>query len=229
MKPTRVAELEKRLEDLTSRLDTVSRQPPTPPDSTDTATSPSPVQCIHEHSKKWKGRFMFSHLFPNEIPAEIPANAATSIVRQAIHPDTFFLGSSREENQPDRASLTNSDENATVDSPEPQTPRPGKQQPPSQEAPWPDPPEAEQLLAQALAYMMPLFPFIVIPASVTATELRQSRPFLWKALMMGACYYDGSRQMLLGNILVREVTEAAVMKPQKTLDLLLGLQILLAW
>lgn len=94
---------------------------------------------------------------------------------------------------------------------------------------WPHPQEAEVLLQEYQTQMAHLFPFIVIPQDVTAAELRVKRPFLWKAVMMEACHLDGSRQIVLGNQLLQEITEAAIIKPQKSIDLLQGLHILMAW
>jgi hypothetical protein len=74
-----------------------------------------------------------------------------------------------------------------------------------------------------------LFPFVVIPPGTGCDQLRLQRPFLWKAIMMEACHLDGSRQIRLGNQLLKDISEAAYTKPQKNLDLLQGLQILISW
>ena len=47
--------------------------------------------------------------------------------------------------------------------------------------------------------------------------------------MMEACLFDGPRQITLGNALLRDISEAAFTRPQKNLDLLQGLQLLIAW
>lgn len=47
--------------------------------------------------------------------------------------------------------------------------------------------------------------------------------------MMEACHLDGPRQIALGNQLLRDITEAAFTKPQKSIDLLQGLQVLISW
>jgi len=99
----------------------------------------------------------------------------------------------------------------------------------STEVLWPHPAEAEALLAEHQANMARLFPFIVIRPDMTAAELRAQRPFLWKAVMMEACHLDGNRQIVLGNRLLKEISEAALTKPSKSVDLLQGLQILIAW
>lgn len=46
--------------------------------------------------------------------------------------------------------------------------------------------------------------------------------------MMEACHHDGARQIVLGNQLFKDVTEAAYTRPHKNLDLLQGLQLLIS-
>ncbi|KAF4461180.1 cercosporin resistance [Fusarium albosuccineum] len=74
-----------------------------------------------------------------------------------------------------------------------------------------------------------LFPFVLVPEHMTALELREHRPFLWKAVMMVGCFLDGARQIKLGEELLTEIGRAAVVDGLKTLDLLHGLQILVSW
>jgi hypothetical protein len=74
-----------------------------------------------------------------------------------------------------------------------------------------------------------LFPFAIVPPDMASDQLRQQRPFLWKAVMMATFNLDGLRQITLGNQLLRDIAEAATMKPQKGIDLLQGLHILIAW
>jgi hypothetical protein len=77
--------------------------------------------------------------------------------------------------------------------------------------------------------MAHLFPFAVVPPDMTAAQMREQRPFFWKAIMMEACLFEGARQVALGNELLREVSQAAFVRPGKSLDLLHGLQLLIAW
>jgi hypothetical protein len=74
-----------------------------------------------------------------------------------------------------------------------------------------------------------LFPFAVVPPHLSSAQMREQKPFFWKAVMMTGCLFDGPRQVALGNELLREISEAAFMKPEKTIDLLQGLQMLIAW
>lgn len=104
--------------------------------------------------------------------------------------------------------------------------QPSLQQP---ESLWPQGDEAESLLAEYKTHMGHLNPFAIVPPRMTSAQLREQKPFLWKAIMMLSCLYDGPRQVALGNELLREVSEAAFTKPQKSLDLLQGLQIFISW
>lgn len=74
-----------------------------------------------------------------------------------------------------------------------------------------------------------LFPFVIVPKGIASLELRQHRPFVWKAAMMVGCFLDGARQLKLGTELLSEVGQAAVVDGSKNLDLLQGLQMLVSW
>lgn len=97
------------------------------------------------------------------------------------------------------------------------------------ESPWPLAAEAGVLLKQYRETYAPLFPFIVIPKNKTATELQAERPFLWKAIMMTSCFLDAARQVKLGSELLAEVGKATMVDGVKTLDLLQGTLMLIAW
>jgi hypothetical protein len=94
---------------------------------------------------------------------------------------------------------------------------------------WPEGNEAVEFLEDYNTFKGHLFPFAVVPPHLDSTQLKTEKPFFWKAIMMTACHMDGLRQMAMGNELLKEVCEAAFMRPQKTLDLLQGLMILISW
>lgn len=233
-KPTRVAELERRLEDLTSRLDTVSRQHHhqqqlTPPESSDTV-SPSPLP----HFKDNPACMPFVHLFPTEKPAGgIPQAHDAS-------PPRFDHAFPRDDRQPEQSpSSVGTDDD---DAPMPPAPPPAAstreysgiypnatRDSQSPEMFWPQADEAEEMLREYREGSEGHFVFVTIPPNTTAEELRRKRPYVWKAVMMTACHLDGPRQIILGDQLVRDISEAAIFKPQKSLDLLQGLQLILGW
>ncbi|KAM5351381.1 hypothetical protein ACJ41O_004104 [Fusarium nematophilum] len=94
---------------------------------------------------------------------------------------------------------------------------------------WPTPREADLLLDNYKAIHGGLFPFVRVPEHMTALELREHRPFMWKAVMMVGCFLDGARQVKLGEELLAEIGRAAVVDGLKSLDLLHGLQMLISW
>lgn len=94
---------------------------------------------------------------------------------------------------------------------------------------WPMPDEAALLLADYHATYAHLFPFVVISGELTSEQLRDRRPYVWKASMMVACFFDATRQVRLGEELLNEITRAAMMDGVKSLDLLQALQLLIGW
>jgi hypothetical protein len=95
--------------------------------------------------------------------------------------------------------------------------------------PWPDGEEAEILLEEYRTLLGHLFPFVVVSPTASSHVLRQQRPFLWKSVMMGACCLDGPRQIILGNQMLKDICDATILKPQRSLDLLQGIEILISW
>ncbi|KAH8198022.1 hypothetical protein TruAng_007797 [Truncatella angustata] len=94
---------------------------------------------------------------------------------------------------------------------------------------WPEAEEADILLGKYRYEMMPLFPFVMISADVTSDQLHQERPYLWKAVMLEACTLDGFRQVQFGMQLLEDLSEALLLRPKKSLDLLQGLLLYIAW
>ncbi|PHH79289.1 hypothetical protein CDD82_2503 [Ophiocordyceps australis] len=96
-------------------------------------------------------------------------------------------------------------------------------------SPWPLPSEGNVLLAQYHDVFAHLFPFVVVPKTLAVGDMHTSRPFLWKAVMLVSCIYDGARQARLGEELLAEIGKAAIADGIKSLDLLQSLQLLVAW
>ncbi|KAB5570063.1 hypothetical protein GE09DRAFT_957073, partial [Coniochaeta sp. 2T2.1] len=224
-KTTRVAELERRLEDLTSRIENAQKQQaqvPTPPDSTDSAANVGPpVPVSPSQLEEIKRQPQYHHRLGYTFPAVFPAAPAPvpgvagddpEAIRQRTHgwniANNMFASSAS-------TPATGA------------TPRPGLVPLVEETTIWPTD-DADSLFASYIR-MQHLFPFIVLPENVTSEQVRQQRPFLWKAIMMAACHMDGSRQIALGNQLLRDIMEAAFLKPHKSIDLLHGLQILISW
>ncbi|KAJ5224376.1 uncharacterized protein N7469_007879 [Penicillium citrinum] len=76
--------------------------------------------------------------------------------------------------------------------------------------------------------MVHLFPFVVIAPHVTAEQLRQDKPFLFLNISMVACQ-KSSQQRELYRIIKEYVAEHIVLQNERSLDLLQGLLVFLAW
>lgn len=94
---------------------------------------------------------------------------------------------------------------------------------------WPLPEEASALLDQFRDTWEGVFPFIIIPQDLPSEQVRDRRPFLWKAIMMVSCFFDGARQVKLGETLLADIARASMVEGVKTLDLLQSLQLLVGW
>ena len=60
----------------------------------------------------------------------------------------------------------------------------------------PSPVEAELYLTTFHTYKAKYFPFVYIPSTTTAQQLRQERPFLWLCIMMIASRSTSQQQVL---------------------------------
>lgn len=173
-KRSRVAELEKRLNELSSQFE---GQPP----AAAAASVPKPAAAKVAE----KGEMLnLEHLFPSPSSTGVESNETSAWSPEAMRP---------------------------------------------WDSPWPLPSEAGILLLQYHDIFAHLFPFVVVSKHLTAAELRIERPFLWKAVMLVSCLFDGARQAKLGEDMLAEIGKAAVLDGVKSLDLLQALELLVAW
>lgn len=77
--------------------------------------------------------------------------------------------------------------------------------------------------------MTPHFPFVVVPAHVSAAQLRIERPFLFLAVLAVTSFDDISVQRQLGQRLKQAVSERILSIGALTFDVLQGLLVYLAW
>jgi hypothetical protein len=75
---------------------------------------------------------------------------------------------------------------------------------------------------------LPFFPFIHIPTLMTASDLRQQKPFLW-LVIMSLTTKSVEQQRAMGYTIRRIVSQKVVAKHEKSMDILLGLICYLAW
>jgi hypothetical protein len=76
--------------------------------------------------------------------------------------------------------------------------------------------------------MLPYLPFIVLPASTTAQDLRQERPFLWLCIM-AVSSKSSLQQMALGKEIRLTLGREVVLDGNRSLDLLLGVIVYVTW
>lgn len=77
--------------------------------------------------------------------------------------------------------------------------------------------------------MAEYFPFVVIPAQVTAEQLRREKPFLFLAVLASSSHADMRLQRKLGREVKKAVAARMVIKGEQSFDLLQGLLVYLAW
>lgn len=76
--------------------------------------------------------------------------------------------------------------------------------------------------------MHPNFPFIVIPDSISASELRQNWPTLYTAVMAVATRHSG-QQARLGKQIIQQVADRVIVRGERNLDLLQGVLTYAGW
>ncbi len=192
-----MAELEKRLDDLTSQLNAAQSN----------GLAPFPLRTARKH-------YNFNHIFPRDLPHS--SDAAEDVG------DANTAG----ESPPIERSNPSISSSSTAASPGHRQEQPDAK---PWESLWPLPNEADVLMQEYRDHLASIFPFVIVPAGLSAAEARIHRPFLWKAIMMTACHMDGARQIALGDELLREVAQAAYGRSNSCLDLLQGLELLMAW
>ncbi|KAK4449642.1 hypothetical protein QBC34DRAFT_448702 [Podospora aff. communis PSN243] len=87
---------------------------------------------------------------------------------------------------------------------------------------------AEECLKAFRENMLIFFPFIYLPASLTAKQLRESYPFFWFNIMTITCKHVDD-QYLMSDAVWRFVAQKMIVEHEKSLDLLWGLITLMAW
>lgn len=72
------------------------------------------------------------------------------------------------------------------------------------------------------------FPFIYIPPTISAADLRSDRPFLWLCLV-AVTTKSPAKQSALGAKIRRIVADKLIVQCERSLDLLLGLLAYMGW
>ncbi|SPQ26729.1 2996b653-1133-4681-aa8e-47aec6c8f710 [Thermothielavioides terrestris] len=92
----------------------------------------------------------------------------------------------------------------------------------------PSPVEAAENLTTFRKYMLTFFPFVHIPATMTSEKLKETYPFLWYNIMTVTCK-NVDRRLAMGETLKKVLGQKMLMDQEKSLDLLLGLIVMLTW
>lgn len=89
--------------------------------------------------------------------------------------------------------------------------------------------KAAECLHNYQTYMAKYFPFVVIPPDTTIAALRNTKPFLLKAIVVVSSVQDLARQRALGHALMRELTTKLLVEGKRSVDMLQGILVWLAW
>ena len=92
----------------------------------------------------------------------------------------------------------------------------------------PTPDEAEDYLKRFRPNITTYFPFILVPKSTTAQELRRDRPFLWLCIMSVASK-STVQQKALGREIKITMGREILVEGKNNIDLLLGILVFVAW
>lgn len=94
---------------------------------------------------------------------------------------------------------------------------------------WLDMETASRYLDMFRTVMVHRFPFVVISPSVTAQELRKTKPFLFLTVLAAASYENLPLQRRLGKEIKRVVGSRIIISGEVSIELLQGLLVYLAW
>lgn len=89
--------------------------------------------------------------------------------------------------------------------------------------------EAEELLNIYLLTSRNYFPYVLLPEDTSVFQLRSDRPFLLQAILTVASWKNRVRQLILEEELLRDLGVRFFTKGEKTLEILQGLLVYLAW
>ncbi|KUJ18025.1 uncharacterized protein LY89DRAFT_781130 [Mollisia scopiformis] len=89
--------------------------------------------------------------------------------------------------------------------------------------------DPDELLSYFRNHMTEQFVFVVVPEGVTARNLRQQKPFLLDSILLVAAKQSVASQKEAGDKLLAFLGERMLLRGEKSLDLLQGLLVYLAW
>lgn len=228
-----MADLERRIADLTARVKSSQSIPPVSPgdEGVSVEQEPGPPSKRADTGRPSSP----------EAQQQLPSNDFLTMWRASSNLNFPYVGERASEQPIATPAQSQGPERSRPSSPSAQAPSSQSRQravnstrvpsPPSDQDPWyyPTPLESESLLDDFRCQMAPLFPFIVYPLNIGSAQLREQRPLLWKATMTASLQMDAVRQLFLGHELLNDIVKAAFLQPKKSFDILQALQILISW
>lgn len=92
-----------------------------------------------------------------------------------------------------------------------------------------DPGVEEELFLDFPRRLQYFFPFVILPPGVSAASMRETRPHLYRAIIFAAGRRFPDRQKQLADALLKIIGKATLIRGEKSLDLLQGLLVFIAW
>ena len=89
--------------------------------------------------------------------------------------------------------------------------------------------EASVLLDRYQRLMASAMPFVAIPAGTDAWQLAHEKPFLMQVIATVASFHDLPKQQFMVKDLMRQISEKLILRNEKSLEVLQGILILIAW
>lgn len=77
--------------------------------------------------------------------------------------------------------------------------------------------------------MQPVFPFVIIPPSTSASELHSSRPFLMSAIRMVTSFRSLRSMSAQLFRLMSHIADHVLLRSARSLELLQGILVMIAW
>lgn len=77
-------------------------------------------------------------------------------------------------------------------------------------------------------YMLIFLPFVHLPTGMTSEKLKEGYPFLWFSIMTVTCK-NVDRRLAMGEAVKKFVAQKMIIDHEKSVDLLLGLLVIMGW
>lgn len=89
--------------------------------------------------------------------------------------------------------------------------------------------DASILFYRYMRLMAPSMPFVVVPDGTDPWELAEQKPFLMQVITTVAYFHDLPKQQVMVKDLMRKISEKLLMRNEKSLEVLQGILVLIAW